>query len=140
MNIAIRLIFIIISIMIMLLAYFAYKIYVKIKMRIKYKNAIKNNTGNFTKNEKVFIALPALKNELKLLIQKKIMKIKNNVLRNYYGILKTICPDRKNACTSCLYCRINYYHYFSFHTNFNYVFTNKNDFWAIKNDNKLKRI
>ncbi|WP_215826004.1 hypothetical protein [Spiroplasma endosymbiont of 'Nebria riversi'] len=54
MNIAIGLIFIIISIM--LLAYFAYKIYAKIKMRIKYKNAIKNNTGNFTKDEKVFIA------------------------------------------------------------------------------------
>ncbi|WP_338968631.1 MULTISPECIES: hypothetical protein [unclassified Spiroplasma] len=54
MNIAIGLIFIIISIM--LSAYFAYKIYAKIKMRIKYKNAIKNNTGNFTKDEKVFIA------------------------------------------------------------------------------------
>ncbi|WP_339024235.1 hypothetical protein [Spiroplasma endosymbiont of Agriotes lineatus] len=54
MNIAIRLIFIIISIM--LLAYFAYKIYAKIKMRIKYKNAIKNNTGNSTKDEKLFIA------------------------------------------------------------------------------------
>ncbi|WP_256444905.1 hypothetical protein [Spiroplasma endosymbiont of 'Nebria riversi'] len=25
-------------------------------MRIKYKNAIKNNSGNFTKDEKVFIA------------------------------------------------------------------------------------
>ncbi|WP_342224375.1 hypothetical protein [Spiroplasma endosymbiont of Asaphidion curtum] len=54
MNIAIGLIFIIISIM--LSAYFAYKIYAKIKIRIKYKNAIKNNTGNFTKDEKVFIA------------------------------------------------------------------------------------
>ncbi|WP_342189713.1 hypothetical protein [Spiroplasma endosymbiont of Dilophus febrilis] len=51
MNIAIGIIFIIICIM--LLAYFAYKIYAKIKMRIKYKNAIKNNTGNFTKDEKV---------------------------------------------------------------------------------------
>ncbi|WP_342263030.1 MULTISPECIES: hypothetical protein [unclassified Spiroplasma] len=50
MNIAIGIIFIIICIM--LLAYFAYKIYAKIKMRIKYKNAIKNNTGNFTKDEK----------------------------------------------------------------------------------------
>ncbi|WP_339025265.1 hypothetical protein [Spiroplasma endosymbiont of Agriotes lineatus] len=54
MNIAIGIIFIIISIM--LLAYFVYKIYAKIKIRIKYKNAIKNNTGNFTKDEKVFIA------------------------------------------------------------------------------------
>ncbi|WP_215826314.1 hypothetical protein [Spiroplasma endosymbiont of 'Nebria riversi'] len=54
MNIAIGIIFIIICIM--LLAYFAYKIYAKIKMRIKYKNVIKNNTGNFTKDEKVFIA------------------------------------------------------------------------------------
>ncbi|WP_339025282.1 hypothetical protein [Spiroplasma endosymbiont of Agriotes lineatus] len=54
MNIAIGIIFIIICIM--LLAYFAYKIYAKIKMRIKYKNAIKNNIGNFTKDEKVFIA------------------------------------------------------------------------------------
>ncbi|WP_215825669.1 hypothetical protein [Spiroplasma endosymbiont of 'Nebria riversi'] len=54
MNIAIGLIFIIISIM--LSAYFAYKIYAKIKMRIKYKNAIKNNSGNFTKDGKVFIA------------------------------------------------------------------------------------
>lgn len=54
MNIAIGLIFIIISIMIS--AYFVYKIYTKIKIRIKYKNAIKNNTGNFTKDEKVFIA------------------------------------------------------------------------------------
>ncbi|WP_342277464.1 hypothetical protein [Spiroplasma endosymbiont of Nephrotoma flavescens] len=54
MNIAIGLMFIIISIM--LSAYFSYKIYAKIKMRIKYKNAIKNNTGNFTKDEKVFIA------------------------------------------------------------------------------------
>ncbi|WP_338967557.1 hypothetical protein [Spiroplasma endosymbiont of Lonchoptera lutea] len=53
MNIVIWLIFIITCIM--LLAYFAYKIYAKIKMRIKFKNAIKNNTGNFTKDEKVFI-------------------------------------------------------------------------------------
>ncbi|WP_339025405.1 hypothetical protein [Spiroplasma endosymbiont of Agriotes lineatus] len=54
MNIAIGIIFIIICIM--LLAYFVYKIYAKIKMRIKYKNAIKNNTGNSTKDEKLFIA------------------------------------------------------------------------------------
>ncbi|WP_342264466.1 hypothetical protein [Spiroplasma endosymbiont of Clivina fossor] len=39
--------------------------------------------------------LLALKNELKLLIQKKIMRIKNNVLRNYYGIFKTVCSDKK---------------------------------------------
>ncbi|WP_215826715.1 hypothetical protein [Spiroplasma endosymbiont of 'Nebria riversi'] len=54
MNIAIGLIFIIISIM--LSAYVAYKIYAKIKIIIKYKNAINNNTGNFTKDEKIFIA------------------------------------------------------------------------------------
>ncbi|WP_339023842.1 hypothetical protein [Spiroplasma endosymbiont of Agriotes lineatus] len=54
MNITIGIIFTIICIM--LLAYFAYKVYAKIKMRIKYKNTIKNNTGNFTKDEKVFIA------------------------------------------------------------------------------------
>ncbi|WP_342264253.1 hypothetical protein [Spiroplasma endosymbiont of Clivina fossor] len=31
------------------------RVFDKIK-RIKYKNAIKNNTGNFTKDEKIFIA------------------------------------------------------------------------------------
>jgi hypothetical protein len=116
----------------MLLAYFAYKIYAKIKMPLKVILVISQKTKKYL--------LPVLKNELKLLIQKKITRIKNNVLRNYYGVLKTVYSNRKNACTSCVYCRINYYHYFSFRLNFNYVFTNKNDFWEIKNDNKFKGI
>ncbi|WP_339024922.1 hypothetical protein [Spiroplasma endosymbiont of Agriotes lineatus] len=62
MNIAIGIIFIIISIM--LLAYFVYKIYAKIKIRIKYKNAIKNNTWiGYNKLDHNYIDFEIIKKE-----------------------------------------------------------------------------